>query len=158
MPRVTVGSCGKAHGIKGEVAVFTAAPEVFVPGATIHTEDDALMVSSVRPHRDHLLVAFQGVTDRNAAEALRNIALSVEADQLPDLAEDEYWASSLVGRQVRTINGDHLGEVKSVVEGPQDRLVIGTKEGDIEIPFVASLVPEVADDYIVIDPPAGLID
>ncbi len=155
--RVTVGSCGKAHGIKGEVAVYTGVPEVFVPGATIHTDNDSLIVSAVRPHGEYLIVAFEGVSDRNTAETMRNASLSVEADQLPDLAEDEYWAASLVGRPVRTTAGDYLGEVKSVVEGPQDRLVIGTKDGDIEIPFVAALVPEVAADYIVVDPPIGLM-
>ena len=121
--RVTVGTCGKAHGIKGEVAVFTGVPEAFIPGATIHTETEALTVASVRPHREHLLVSFQGVADRSTAETMRNMALSVEAEQLPDLAEDEYWVSSLIGREVRTVGGDHLGEVKSVVVGAQDRLV-----------------------------------
>ncbi len=156
--RVTVGTCGKAHGIKGEVAVFTGVPEVFTPGATIHTETKALTVASVRPHREHLLVSFEGVADRSTAETMRNIALSVEAEQLPGLAEDEYWVSSLIGREVRTVAGDHLGEVKSVVVGAQDRLVIETADGDLEIPFVAALVPEVAADYIVVDPPAGLIE
>ncbi len=156
--RVTVGTCGKAHGIKGEVAVFTGVPEVFTLGATIHTETEALTVASVRPHREYLLVSFEGVADRSTAETMRNIALSVEAEQLPGLAEDEYWVSSLIGREVRTIAGDHLGEVKSVVVGAQDRLVIETADGDLEIPFVAALVPEVAADYIVVDPPAGLIE
>jgi 16S rRNA processing protein RimM len=103
-------------------------------------------------------VSFEGVADRSTAETMRNIALSVEAEQLPGLAEDEYWVSSLIGREVRTIAGDHLGEVKSVVVGAQDRLVIETADGDLEIPFVAALVPEVAADYIVVDPPAGLIE
>ncbi len=156
--RVTVGTCGKAHGIKGEVAVFTGVPEVFTLGATIHTETEALTVASVRPHREYLLVSFEGVADRSTAETMRNIALSVEAEQLPRLAEDEYWVSSLIGREVRTIAGDHLGEVKSVVVGAQDRLVIETADGDLEIPFVAALVPEVAADYILVDPPAGLIE
>lgn len=156
--RVTVGTCGKAHGIKGEVAVFTGVPEVFTLGATIHTETEALTVASVRPHREYLLVSFEGVADRSTAETMRNIALSVEAEQMPRLAEDEYWVSSLIGREVRTIAGDHLGEVKSVVVGAQDRLVIETADGDLEIPFVAALVPEVAADYILVDPPAGLIE
>ena len=155
--RVTVGTCGKAHGIKGEVAVFTGVPEVFVPGATIHANENALTVSAVRFHKDHLIVAFDGVHDRNAAEAMRNIELSVDGNRLPDLAEDEYWVASLIGRQVRNLAGDHLGEVKSVELGAQHRLVIATSDGDVEIPFVASLVPEVAADYIVVDPPAGLI-
>lgn len=155
--RVGVGSCGKAHGIKGEVAVHTGVPEVFVPGATIYTKDGALVVSSVRPHREHLILAFEGVVDRNAAEEMRNIALSVDVDQLPDLAEGEYWASSLVGLEARNPAGEHLGEVKSVEEGPQHRLVIATADGDIVIPFVAALVPEVGTDYIVVDPPEGLM-
>lgn len=152
----TVGTCGKAHGIKGEVAVFTGVPEVFVPGATVHTEAGTLTVSSVRPHKEYLLVAFEGVADRSTAETMRNTTLSIETGQLPDLAENEYWTASLIGREARSLSGERLGEVKSVEVGVQGRLVIGTDDGDLEIPFVAALVPEVATDYIVIDPPAGL--
>nr|NIS40336.1 16S rRNA processing protein RimM [Desulfuromonadales bacterium] len=155
---MTVGTCGKAHGIKGELAVFTGAPEVFVPGAVIHTEQGTLTVDSARTHNDRLLVRFEGIADRTAADAMRNVELAVDADDLPALAENEYWVASLIDRPVRTTSGETLGFVKSVELGPQDRLVIGTDNGEFEIPFVAALVPEVAADYIVVDPPPGLID
>lgn len=157
--RITVGTCGKAHGVKGEVVVFTDVPEVFVPGGIVQTGGgESLTITSIRNHHQRLLVAFEGVEDRNAAQAMRNVELSVAAEKLPALEENEYWVAALIGRRVRSTEGEDLGEVKSVELGPQDRLVIRTARGDVEVPFVAALVPEVSAEYIVVDPPPGLFD
>jgi 16S rRNA processing protein RimM len=41
--------------------------------------------------------------------------------------------------------------------GAQDRLVVTTPDGsEVEVPFVATLVPEITPGSITIDPPPGL--
>lgn len=155
-----VGSCGKAHGIRGEVAVFTEVPDVFTPGAVVLTSaGGALTVSAARSHKDHLLVAFEEVPDRTTAEAMRNLELLVEGDQRPPLQTDEFWVSDLVGLQAQDPEGSQLGIVAAVITAEaQDRLVIDTGHDRIEVPFVPELVPEVFDTHIVVDPPEGLFD
>ena len=155
-----VGSCGKAHGIRGEVAVYTEMPDVFVPDTRLTTPDGGgLTVVAVRPHKRHLIVAFAEIGDRNAAERLRNIDLSIDAELRPDLNEDEFWVSDLVGLQVQDRDGAQLGIIGSVVTSEaQDRLVIDTGHGQVEVPFVPELVPDVLETHIVVDPPEGLFD
>lgn len=140
--------------------MFTGLPEVFEPGAEVLTgAGGALTVSAVRPHKDHLLVAFEEVPDRTTAEAMRNLELLVEGDRRPALGSDEFWVSDLVGLQVQDRQGSQLGIVASVVTSEaQDRLVIDTGRNRVEVPFVPELVPEVLETHVVVDPPPGLFD
>ena len=155
-----VGSCGKAHGLRGEVAVYSEVPEVFVSGAELMTDrGGALTVSSVRPHKGHLVVGFAEVVDRTTAEAMRNLQLMLDDSRAPALGEDEFWVSSLVGLQVQDPDGSQLGIVARVVTtAAQDRLVVDTGHSQVEVPFVPELVPEVLETHIVVDPPEGLFD
>jgi 16S rRNA processing protein RimM len=155
-----VGSCGKAHGIRGEVALYTDVPDVFVPDARLTTPDGGgLTVSAVRPHKGHLIVAFAEIGDRNGAEGLRNTELSIDAELRPDLDEHEFWVSDLVGLQVQDRSGAQLGIIANVVTAEaQDRLVVDTGHSQVEVPFVPELVPEVLETHVVVDPPDGLFD
>ncbi|MGI9648131.1 MAG: ribosome maturation factor RimM, partial [Acidimicrobiia bacterium] len=125
--RILVGSCGKAHGIRGEVAVYTDVPEVFVAGCLLHSERGELTVTAARPHKGHLIAAFEEVSDRTAAEGLRNLELLIESGDRPELGKDEFWVSSLVGLQAQDRSGSQLGIVSGVVTTEsQDRLVVDT--------------------------------
>lgn len=158
MDRRVIGSCGKAHGLRGEVAVYTEVPEVFVAGTSLELSGGAVVtVVATRPHQNHLLVAFQQISDRSAAESLRNLELSIDARDLPPLEKDEFWASDLVGREVRDQHGNRLGHVSDVVGSvAQDRLIVTTPGETVAVPFVPEIVTEVASDHVVVDPPDGL--
>ena len=84
---LTVARGGKAHGLRGEVSLDlrTDDPETrLAVGATLPTEPaDAgpLTVASVRVHQGRWLVRFDGVDDRNAAEALRGVELVVDVEE-----------------------------------------------------------------------------
>lgn len=155
-----VGSCGKAHGIRGEVAVYTEMPDVFVPDTRLTTPDgDGLTVAAARPHKNHLIVTFAEIGDRNGAERLRNTELNIDAELRPDLNADEFWVSDLVGLQAQDRGGSQLGIIAAVVTTEaQDRLVIDTGHGQVEVPFVPELVPDVLETHVVVDPPEGLFD
>ena len=105
------------------------------------------------------MARFAGIEDRTAAESLRGAVLTIPAAERRDLEEDEFWPDDLVGLEARTPQGRVLGRVSRVVSGAaQDRLVIDTGSGEVEVPFVDPLVPEVdvAGGRVVIDPPGGL--
>ncbi len=140
--------------------MFTEVPDVFVSGMAVLTgAGGALTVSAVRPHKDHLLVAFEEVPDRTTAEAMRNLELLMEADRRPVLESDEFWVNDLIGLQAQDPSGSQLGIVSAVVTAEaQDRLVIDTGHDQVEVPFVPELVPEVMETHIVVDPPEGLFD
>ncbi|MFG3418975.1 ribosome maturation factor RimM [Micromonospora sp. NPDC049460] len=180
-----VGRIGKPHGIRGEVTVEvrTDEPEArFAPGSVLRTVPGAappqqaapehgepfrvpaeLTVESARSHQGRLLVAFEGVLDRDVAEALRGTLVAVDsADVAPPEDPEEFHDHQLVGLAVVTPGGERLGEVDRIDHAPaSDLLVLRRPEGRTAlIPFVKAIVPEVdlAGGRVVVDPPAGLLD
>ncbi|CAN5608615.1 ribosome maturation factor RimM [soil metagenome] len=160
-PEVVVGRIGKAHGIKGEVSVEprTDEPErrfsggaVLVTrtprGAEPHATDRpaTLRVLRTRWHLSRLLVTFEGVADRTAAEKLRGLSLvlDLDPDEVPADPE-EFYDHQLVGLAVATTDGVAVGEVTDVIHGAsQDLLAIRTSDGsEVLVPFVSALVPVV---------------
>jgi 16S rRNA processing protein RimM len=154
---VVVGRVGKPHGIRGEVTVDvrTDSPERrFGPGTRLRTEPPRgsaspageVTVASSRWHQNILLVRFDEVDGRNAAEAMRGTILraSIRVDERPDDPE-EFYDHQLVGLKAFDTEGAPLGEVTSVVHGAaQDLLSVRTPDGrDALVPFVSALVPEV---------------
>ena len=173
--RVIVGRVGRPHGIRGEVVigVRTDEPDLrFAVGAVLDTgrspdgaaDGDQLKVASARWHSGQLLVAFAGITDRNAAGELTGSWLSVDSGQLPEVADpDEFRDHELIGLSVRTSAGETVGVVTDVLHYGQDLLVVrraGGRDEECLVPFVKAIVPEVdlTAGVLVVDPPVGLLD
>ena len=109
-----------------------------------------------------LIAAFKGVTDRNAAEALRGTRLYVDREKLPETEDEEtFYQADLVGLEAVTAEGRRLGRVVAVQNfGAGDLLEIapeGRKSGEM-LPFTKNFVPEIdlAAGRLVVAPPAGL--
>jgi 16S rRNA processing protein RimM len=153
---VVVGRIGKPHGVRGEVTVEVRTDEPdrrFAVGTTLRAERPSgqaapwpeLTIAGTRWHRSTLLVDFEELPDRTAAESARGLLLhvAVPADESPD-DPDEYYDHQLVGLAAEDLDGRPLGEVSAVLHGAQDILQIRTPDGrDTLVPFVAALVPEV---------------
>ena len=164
--RRVVGRIGRPHGLSGEVTVQvrTDFPEQrFAVGAQLHGDGGRILaIETVRPHRGVLLVRFAGITDRQAAAELRGDTLSVDAAELPDVTDpDEFYDHQLEGLAAVDPDGTTLGRVVEIVHAPaSDLLVLDTGRGEVLVPFVQAIVPEVdlAAGRVVLDPPAGLLD
>jgi 16S rRNA processing protein RimM len=169
--RLVVGRIGRPHGIRGDVVVDVRTDDPglrFAVGSVLATEPAAvgpLTIGGARWHSGRLLVSFDGVPDRNAAQELGGVLLTVESDDLEDLSDTgEYRDHQLVGLTVLTSAGERVGTVADVLHYGQDLLVIkgdGPRQGaEILVPFVAALVPEVdlPGGRLVIDPPPGLLE
>lgn len=166
--RVVVGRIGRPHGIRGEVTVETRTDEPderFAAGAVLSVDGPVheLVVERTHWHSGRLLITFEGVADRNDAEALRGLLLHVERD-VEERPEDpeEFYDSMLTGCRVELADGTAVGEVVDVLHLPaQDVLVVATPdEREVLVPFVTAIVPEVdvPGRRIIIEPPAGLLD
>ena len=174
---VVVGRIGRAHGIRGEVSVEprTDEPERrFIAGAVLRTETPAgspphgpgrppeLTVEGTRWHQGRLLVTFEEIRDRTAAEVARGLLLvtDVPLEEKPEDPE-EFYDHQLVGLRVETTDGGHVGRLASVVHGAaQDLLVVDTTDGrEVLVPFVTPLVPEVdvAGGRVVVADRPGLL-
>lgn len=167
---LVVGRIGKPQGIKGEVTVQvrTDDPDArFAAGATLLTdpaERGPLTVAASRWQNGRLMVAFEGVADRNAAEELRETLLQVDARTIPEPeGEDEYHDHVLRGMAAVLVTGEPLGEVVDVLHLPHgDVLVVRRTDNGAEVlvPFVKAMVPvvDVAARRVEIEPPEGLLD
>ena len=158
-----MGRIGRPHGVRGEVTVLpdTADDRRFAAGSHLLTSEGfTLVVRAARPYRDKgLVVAFEGVPDRSAAEELRGLDLMVTADDRRALATGEWWVDDLVGLAAVSPTGEPLGEITGVELGTgQDRLVVATPRGDVLVPFVEQIVSDPADGKVVIDAPEGLFE
>jgi 16S rRNA processing protein RimM len=171
-----VGVVVRAHGLRGElgVEVRTDSPEErFAPGARLTARragfpDVTLTVGSVRPHavagsQGRLLVTFDEVPDRTAAEDFRRARLLVEAASLaPTDDPDEFHDHELEGLRAELEDGTAVGTVREVLHGPAGDLLVVARPGagDALVPFVHQIVPavDVAGGRLVLTPPEGLLD
>ncbi|MGW0084472.1 ribosome maturation factor RimM [Streptomyces sp. NPDC003393] len=167
--QLVVARIGRAHGIKGEVTVEvrTDEPELrLAPGAVLATDPASagpLTIETGRVHSGRLLLRFEGVGDRNGAEALRNTLLIAEVDpeELPE-EEDEYYDHQLIDLDVVTEEGETVGRISEISHLPsQDLFIVERADGtELMVPFVAEIVTEIdlEEQRAVIAPPPGLID
>jgi len=165
---VVVGVVGRAHGIRGDVAidVRTDEPERrFAVGEVLRAEDGGrrFTVASAREHSGRLLVHFRELGDRTVAEAARGVVLVADVDpgELPE-EEDEYYDRQLVGLRVRAADGSVVGSVTAVLHLPlQDTLEVQTAGSPRLIPFVSAVVTGVdlvARELQLADVPGLLVD
>ncbi|MET9663798.1 ribosome maturation factor RimM [Streptomyces sp. NPDC006475] len=167
--QLVVARIGRAHGIKGEVTVEvrTDEPELRLgPGAVLATEPAAvgpLTIETGRVHSGRLLLRFEGVRDRTAAEALRNTLLiaDVDPEQMPE-EPDEYYDHQLMDLDVVLADGTEIGRITEISHLPsQDLFIVERPDGsEVMIPFVEEIVTgiDLEEQRAVIDPPPGLID
>jgi 16S rRNA processing protein RimM len=151
--RLEIGRIGRAHGLRGEVAVSLTTDRVerVDAGAHLYADGRELVVAASRKHADRWLVRFEGVDDRDAAEALRGALLT--GDPLPT-GDDELWVHELIGASVRDAGGAELGRVVAVEANPASDLLV--LEGEVLVPM--HFVVEQRDGVVVVDPPEGLLD
>lgn len=150
-PRIRVARIGAAHGVRGEVKLwsFTEDPMAVADYAPLETEDGArrFEIESLRPAKVHLVARIAGVADRNAAELLRNIDLYVPRDRLPPLEDDDtYYFADLVGLAAVAPDGAALGTVLAMHNfGAGDVIEIQPAAGGntLLLPFTEAVVPEV---------------
>jgi 16S rRNA processing protein RimM len=110
---VTLAAVIGAHGVTGEVRLklFTAD---LAPYKALDAGGRSLTLKSVRPGPNGAVARFAEIGDRNAAEALRGITLTVPRASLPPLGEGEYYHADLIGLPVVAPDGADLGTVAAI--------------------------------------------
>ena len=106
-PLVSVAVCVRAHGLRGEVRlkIWNEGSDLLasVGKVTLKAKDGStrlVRLVNARPAGDHWLAGFEGVSDRDAAEALRGSELLVRREDFPELEEDEVYLVDLLGYEV----------------------------------------------------------
>jgi 16S rRNA processing protein RimM len=161
---VLVGAIIGAHGIRGEVKLrsFTEDPSAIAGYSPLETAKGArIEIVRVRPQKDGFLAILKGVTDRNAAEALRGTELFVPRERLPEPEEDEVYVHDLIGLPVDLADGTRLGLVVDVADYGAGDLIdvkIEGRKDTVLIPFADQYVLEADGTRLVVDLPEGFLD
>lgn len=168
-----VGRVRRAHGIRGELVVelLTDEPDaIFASGRRVFAGDRAgdvardrqeLRVLRATPFKGGLIVAFEGIPDKTAADLWRDRYLLVPESEVTPPGDDELFIHDLVGMRVSK-GGETIGEVIEVFELPQG-IVMDVRRPDgktVMLPFDDNTVTEVdsAARIIQVDPVEGLLD
>jgi 16S rRNA processing protein RimM len=163
--RVCVAQIGAAHGIKGEVKLwsFTADPESVADYGPLESEDGTLRfeIEAVRPAKGHLVARLSGVRDRDAAERLTHLRLYVPRERLPPPELDEFYHADLIGLRAQDHDGTELATIVGIHDfGAGDLLELLPlgASSTVLMPFTAATVPvvDIAGGRVVIDPPEDL--
>lgn len=159
--RVCVARIGAAHGLRGEVRLwtFTEDPMSVTRYGPLSTKDGArrLEVSQARAAKDHLIAALTGVTTREQAERLNGTELYVARDKLPETDEGEFYHADLIGLAAVDTAGTTLGTVAAIHNfGAGDIIEIAPARGPtLMLPFTDAVVPtvDIAGGRVVIETP-----
>lgn len=164
---LAIGRIVKAHGVRGEVSVtvLTDFPERFASSEWVFIGDefeaDAYRLVSHRWHMQNALLTLAGVTDRLAAEKLQGKLVQVPIEAAMPLSDGDFYRFELVGLDVYTVDGNHLGIVDDVLEtGANDVLVVKTPtDTEILLPSIPDVIKEIDWDAnrITVELLAGLI-
>ena len=164
---VLMGAILGAHGIKGDVKVksFAAKPAAIAEyGPLTDTKHKrSFELSIVGAAKGVLIGRIAGITDRNAAEALKGVELFVDRERLPTPGDpEEYYLADLIGLAAFDGKGAKLGEIVSVDNyGAGDLLLVVPEGGEgFVVPFTKAFVPvvDVKGGRVVLDLPADFFE
>lgn len=132
---LVVGKIGAPYGVKGWVKITSYTDDIegifsYSPWL-LGGENKAYQVDHWRTHNKGVIAKLVGVDTRDDADSIKNLDISIKAEQLPQLADDEYYWRELVGMQVVTEQGYDLGVVKEMFEtGANDVMLVKANSND----------------------------
>ena len=163
---IELGAISEAQGLQGQVKVRPHSSDPvallsskavwlsLIPrrdtGASASLEHASLMqykVKSAKMHSGNVVMALEGIADRDQALALKGARILVARDAFPKTETDSYYWVDLIGCQAINLQGETLGEVLDITEnGAHGVIAIGdaaTKEMKYLVPFVKEVVQNV---------------
>jgi len=156
-----VGYVSGAYGIAGAIRVtpFSTDADALLSVKTWWLDKSAgksapqsVTVRTAKMHGGDVVATLVGMSDRNLAEALKGAAVHVSRSAFPELEEDEYYWSDLIGLDAVNLQGEALGKVTDMMSnGAQSILRIepvpdpASTEGAAErlVPYVDQYVKTV---------------
>jgi 16S rRNA processing protein RimM len=156
----------RAHGNRGEIIVNLESDfpnDRFAVGRVLKvgSHEQLRRIESVRFQQGRPVIALEGISTMNDAEALAGAELEVAAADIAPLPDQTFYRHDLVGCEVQARSGEQLGRV-AAVDGPMERshLVVDGQRGEILIPLAAEICISIDLErrMIIVDPPDGLIE
>jgi 16S rRNA processing protein RimM len=164
---VLLGKVTKAHGLRGEVKIFSFSgqPENFKGYKEISLVNyagklsTALAVEKFRVQGKTVIAQLATVKSRDRAEEIEGMGVLLAKELLPDSAKNEYYWYQYEGKKVFDQSGHTIGIVESLFNnGAQDIMVIKSGKNEILIPVTKSIIVSETAEQLIVNPPPGLLD
>jgi len=163
---IELGAISEAQGLQGQVKVRPHSPEPvallssktvwlsLIPrrdaGVSASVEQASLTqykVKSAKMHSGNVVLALEGVTDRDQALALKGARILVARDAFPKAESDSYYWVDLIGCHAINLQNESLGDVIDVAENGAHGVIAigdaGSKNIQYLVPFVKEVVQNV---------------
>lgn len=147
---ITIGRVLKEWGLKGELLILplTFDPLRFSELSEVILKHKGLIVHkklrSVKTHKHNLLLHFEGCDAPEEAKRYRSALIQIEKSASPKLPEGVYYHHQIIGMDVYTIDGYHLGKVKLIFEtGSNDVYVAAGDDKEYLIPAIKDVIQEI---------------
>ncbi|MEM7719738.1 MAG: ribosome maturation factor RimM [Pseudomonadota bacterium] len=164
--RVCIGAIAGSFGVKGEVRLksFCANPEAIDSYGPLTSEDGKSEwdVKISRPVKNGFAARLSGVRSKEMADSLRGTRLYAPRENLPDLPDDEFYHTDLIGLTVMDTGGVELGRIKAILNhgaGDLLEIVVKGQKQPILLPFTLANVPtiDLGSSKAIADLPEGLM-
>jgi 16S rRNA processing protein RimM len=163
-----VGKIVNTHALQGEVRVISNSDfkdERFKKGSTLLIDyKGAYIPVKVKTHRVNKsfdLLKFVDMNHINDVEKYKGCEILVDAANLSDLDDEEFYFFEIIGCQVKTTNDTVLGEIADILQtGANDVWVVKRKgEKDVLIPYIEDVVKavDIENKIVTIELLEGLI-
>ena len=160
--RLVVGQVIRPWGTRGQVKieVLSDFPQRFRPGVRLLIGDRSYLCEAVTRPPKSLVLKLQGVESPEEAGELRGALLEVPIAEAEPLPEDSYYYYQVLGLEVYTTGGDHLGQVTDILPtGSNDVYVVQGPRGEVLVPAIAEVITalDLEAGRITIEPLPGLL-
>ena len=152
-----VGKIAGAHGIKGNIKVYSYFGSIFLRTQVDHIFfiDTAGIQKNYKikwvklHHGQMILLSLEGIETRNAAEALVGTRLFIEKDKIPESDDGSYYWFDIIGLSVFTVDNEYKGIIESIIPtGANDVYLVkcpgaSGEQDEILVPALESVVMEI---------------
>jgi len=159
---MTIGKILAPWGVEGKLKteVATDFPERFAPSSKVYINQQPMTIDSTEWHKGKAIIKFSTIDSIKDAEKLQGQAIEIHQSQLHSLPEGQYYHFQLIGLEVRTTQGELLGNITEILSAPSnDNYIVSGTEGEILIPAIEDVVKSIdlSKGCLVIEPIEGLL-
>jgi 16S rRNA processing protein RimM len=153
---IELGQCRKPHGVKGAFSfhLINQKDSTLSKGSrimafpldkssSVNSSGEEFIIDSIS-FGNKTIVTLKSIENRNQVEAMIPFSILIQRKDLPELEEDNYYLSDLIGLKVISDKGEAIGEVFEIgSNGVQDILRIKAKGQNIEVLLIEQFVKSI---------------
>jgi 16S rRNA processing protein RimM len=151
------GKISTPYGLNGMVKVISymqSPADIFCYTIFDNQNQEVPIAIKKEVSKNCFIVKINAIDNRTMAEQLGKIELFIDKDQLPPLAEDEFYASSLKQLPVVNVTGKTIGKIIAVHNfGAGDIIEITFNNGSSQMyAFNSQTFPQINEQVVFIPP------